>query len=73
MTLLKFAVALLSTMVVAVVPWLPWCHPACTEHATTNHKTIGRHFCLGRRGRWHWDAAMVVSGRHGGVGVGKMI
>ena len=25
-----------STMAAAVVPRPPWCHPACTEHATTN-------------------------------------
>jgi len=36
-------------------------------------KTIGRRFYLGWCGRQHWDAAMVVSGRHGGVSVGKMI
>jgi hypothetical protein len=25
-----------STMAAAVVPRSPWCHPACTKHATTN-------------------------------------
>jgi hypothetical protein len=25
-----------STMAAAVVPWLPWCHPACAENTTTN-------------------------------------
>ncbi len=25
-----------STMAAAVVPWPPWCHPACAEHTTTN-------------------------------------
>ena len=29
-------------MAAAVVPWPPWCHPACAEHTTTtqDHRSL---------------------------------
>ncbi len=33
-----------STMVATILPWLPWCHPACTKAYNRITKTIGL-FC----------------------------
>jgi len=40
-----------STMAAAVVPQPSWCHPACTEHATTNQDHQPLFLSGGRRGR----------------------
>ena len=43
-----------STMAATVVPWPPWCQPACAEHTTTNqdHRPLfpSVEYMLGRDG-----------------------
>ena len=55
-------------MAAAVVPRPPWCPPPSSEAYNNEPRPLVDLFASGKHCRWQWEAAMVVSGRHGGGG-----
>ena len=49
-----------STMVAAVVPWPPWCHPACANAYNNQSRPSTIVSARGGHGRQGWDAATVL-------------
>ena len=48
-----------STIAAAIVPWLPWCHPACAKPYTNQPRPSAVISAHGGHGKQGWDAATV--------------